>query len=195
MPTICALSRFARDPRRSVASAPPAARRGCRTSRKPAREDGHAVLENGCVGATYEEFAKACPSRDGEFADTLNSLPKHVVSSTLERPASNNLSVLDGDLDVEVAKLKERAGPERREINWTGVYREVEPPERLVFTVSDRPDDERHELIVVVLTDLGGGRTEMRLEQHGAALARGIQAHRVRLIDLPRSDGRAPRQS
>src|SRR5258708_12311652 len=57
---------------------------------------------------TYEEFAQAWPSREGEFADKLNSLPKHVVSSTLERPAWNNSSVLKGDLDAEVAKLKER---------------------------------------------------------------------------------------
>jgi len=59
------------------------------------------------------------------------------------------------------------AGRERREINWTGVYREVVAPERLVFTISDQPDDERYELIVVVLTDLGDGRTEMLLEQRG----------------------------
>jgi uncharacterized protein YndB with AHSA1/START domain len=59
------------------------------------------------------------------------------------------------------------AGPERHEINWTGVYREVVEPERLVFTLSDQPDDEQYELIVVVLTDLGDGRTEMLLEQHG----------------------------
>jgi uncharacterized protein YndB with AHSA1/START domain len=59
------------------------------------------------------------------------------------------------------------AGPESREINWTGVYREVVAPERLVFTISDQPDDERYELIVVVLTDLGDGRTEMLLEQRG----------------------------
>jgi dihydrofolate reductase len=55
---------------------------------------------------TYEEFAKAWPSRDGEFADKLNSLPKHVVSSTLERPAWNNTTVLKGDLGEEVTKLK-----------------------------------------------------------------------------------------
>lgn len=57
---------------------------------------------------TYEEFAKAWPSRDGEFADKLNSLPKYVASATLERPTWNNSSVLSGDLDSEVAKLKER---------------------------------------------------------------------------------------
>jgi uncharacterized protein YndB with AHSA1/START domain len=59
------------------------------------------------------------------------------------------------------------AGPERREINWTGVYREVVPPERLVFTISDQPDGEGYELMVVALTDLGDGRTEMLLEQRG----------------------------
>ena len=59
------------------------------------------------------------------------------------------------------------AGPERREIRWTGEYREVAAPERLVFTVSDKPGDDRHELVTVVLTDLGDGRTEMRFEQRG----------------------------
>jgi uncharacterized protein YndB with AHSA1/START domain len=59
------------------------------------------------------------------------------------------------------------SGPERREIRWTGAYREVEPPERLVLTLSDRPDDDEGELVIVVLTDLGDGRTEMVVEQHG----------------------------
>jgi len=55
----------------------------------------------------------------------------------------------------------------RGEIHWRGVYREVVEPERLVFTITDQPDDERYELIVVVLRDLGDGRTEMRFEQRG----------------------------
>jgi uncharacterized protein YndB with AHSA1/START domain len=59
------------------------------------------------------------------------------------------------------------SGPERREIRWTGAYREVEPPERLVLTLSDRPDVDEGELVIVVLTDLGDGRTEMVVEQHG----------------------------
>jgi dihydrofolate reductase len=57
---------------------------------------------------TYEEFAKAWPSRDGEFADKFNAIPKHVVSSTLEEPEWNNSSVVKADLDAEVATLKER---------------------------------------------------------------------------------------
>jgi uncharacterized protein YndB with AHSA1/START domain len=58
------------------------------------------------------------------------------------------------------------AEPGRREIRWKGEYREVVEPERLVFTVSDRPD-EVYELVSVVLTDLGDGRTEMLFEQRG----------------------------
>jgi uncharacterized protein YndB with AHSA1/START domain len=58
-------------------------------------------------------------------------------------------------------------GPRRHEIQWEGDYREVVEPERLVFTVSDRPGQEERELVTVVLTDLGGGRTEMLLEQRG----------------------------
>jgi uncharacterized protein YndB with AHSA1/START domain len=59
------------------------------------------------------------------------------------------------------------AAPGRREIRWKGEYREVDEPERLVFTVSDRPDDDLYELVTVELSDLGDGRTEMRFEQRG----------------------------
>jgi uncharacterized protein YndB with AHSA1/START domain len=58
------------------------------------------------------------------------------------------------------------AGPDRREIRWKGEYREVDEPERLVFTLADRPGD-RYELVTVVLVDLGDGRTEMQFEQRG----------------------------
>jgi uncharacterized protein YndB with AHSA1/START domain len=59
------------------------------------------------------------------------------------------------------------AGPGRREIRWSGEYHEVYEPERLVFTISDRPDEDRFELVTVILSDLGDGRTEMRFEQRG----------------------------
>jgi dihydrofolate reductase len=57
---------------------------------------------------TYEGFAAAWPSRDGEFADKFNSMPKYVVSSTLQNPEWNNSTVLNGDLAQEVAKLKQQ---------------------------------------------------------------------------------------
>src|SRR5437870_4131216 len=56
---------------------------------------------------TYEGFAAAWPSRDGEFADKFNSMPKYVVSSTLEEPEWNNSTVLKGDVADEVAKLRQ----------------------------------------------------------------------------------------
>jgi dihydrofolate reductase len=57
---------------------------------------------------TYEGFAAAWPSRDGEFADKFNNMPKYVVSSSLEDPEWNNSTVLHGDLAEEVAKLKQQ---------------------------------------------------------------------------------------
>jgi dihydrofolate reductase len=55
---------------------------------------------------SYEWFAARWPSRSGELADRLNSLPKYVVSSTLEHPDWNNSTVLKGDVLNEVSKLK-----------------------------------------------------------------------------------------
>lgn len=55
---------------------------------------------------TYEWFAARWPSRSGELADRLNSMPKYVVSSTLEYPDWNNSTVLKGDLLDAVPQLK-----------------------------------------------------------------------------------------
>ena len=57
---------------------------------------------------TYEFFAATWPSRGGELADRLNSVPKYVVSSTLEDPDWNNSTVLRGDVVTEVSKLKHK---------------------------------------------------------------------------------------
>jgi dihydrofolate reductase len=56
---------------------------------------------------TYEGFAEAWPSREGEFADKFNGMPKYVVSSTLRDPSWQNTTVLGGELPVEVARLKD----------------------------------------------------------------------------------------
>jgi len=55
---------------------------------------------------SYEWLAARWPSRTGALADTLNSLPKYVVSATLETPGWNNSTVLKGDVVNEVSKLK-----------------------------------------------------------------------------------------
>ena len=57
---------------------------------------------------TYEGFAAAWPSREGEFADKFNQMPKYVVSSTLGDPGWENSTVLRGDLAEEVEQVKAR---------------------------------------------------------------------------------------
>src|SRR3954471_22243058 len=56
---------------------------------------------------SYEFFGVRWQPRSGELADRLNSMPKYVVSSTLEAPAWNNSTVLKGDVVTEVSKLKQ----------------------------------------------------------------------------------------
>jgi dihydrofolate reductase len=79
------------------------------------REEAGKVLLDETLGAeaelygrrTYEFLASRWPSRDGALADKLNSMPKYVVSSTLEDPEWDNTTVLKGDAVEEVSKLKE----------------------------------------------------------------------------------------
>jgi len=61
---------------------------------------------------SFEWFAARWPSRTGELADRLNSLPKYVVSSTLSDPDWNNSTVLTGDAVDEVSKLKQELSGE-----------------------------------------------------------------------------------
>ncbi len=57
---------------------------------------------------TYEGFAEAWPSREGEFADKLNSDPKYVVSTTLKDPEWQNTTVISENVIEEIARLRER---------------------------------------------------------------------------------------
>jgi dihydrofolate reductase len=54
-----------------------------------------------------EWFGARWASRPGEWADRLNSLPKYVVSSTLEDPKWTNVTVLKGTVVDEVTRLKQ----------------------------------------------------------------------------------------
>src|SRR4029450_11544626 len=56
---------------------------------------------------TYEGFAGAWPSREGEFADKFNTMPKYVVSSTLDDAAWHNTAEPEGEAAGAPAKLKE----------------------------------------------------------------------------------------
>jgi dihydrofolate reductase len=55
---------------------------------------------------TYQGFAAAWPSRKGEFADKFNSMPKYVVSSTIEKAEWTNSTVLRGDVVEAISKLR-----------------------------------------------------------------------------------------
>src|SRR5207244_7795637 len=84
------------------------------------REEAAKVALDEALGAealllgrrSYEFLAARWPSREGELADRLNSLPKYVVSSTLEDPAWNNTTVLNGEVVDEVSKLKQEVNGE-----------------------------------------------------------------------------------
>jgi dihydrofolate reductase len=56
---------------------------------------------------TYEGFAEAWPSREGPFADKLNSDPKYVVSTTLEDPRWQHTTVISDDVVERIAKLRD----------------------------------------------------------------------------------------
>jgi dihydrofolate reductase len=57
---------------------------------------------------TYEGFAEAWPSRTGEFADKFNTMPKHVVSTTLGSGSWANTTVIGGDVAAAVSELRDR---------------------------------------------------------------------------------------
>src|SRR5688572_16823730 len=57
---------------------------------------------------TFEGFADAWPSREGEFADKFNNMPKYVVSRSMDDPEWNNSTVIRDNVADEVAGLKEK---------------------------------------------------------------------------------------
>jgi dihydrofolate reductase len=61
---------------------------------------------------TYEGFAEAWPSRTDEvgFAEKMNTMPKYVVSTTMNEAGWNNSTVIKGDVAKEVARLKQEPG-------------------------------------------------------------------------------------
>ena len=82
------------------------------------REEAAKLLLDETLGAeallwgrrTYEFLAERWPSRSGELADRMNSMPKYVVSSTLKDPGWNNTTVLKSDVVNVVSELKQEIG-------------------------------------------------------------------------------------
>jgi len=61
---------------------------------------------------THEFLAARWPARSGELADRMNSMPKYVVSSTLEDSSWNNSTVLNGEVVSEATKLRQELNGE-----------------------------------------------------------------------------------
>jgi dihydrofolate reductase len=96
---------------------------------------------------TFEGFAAAWPAREGDFADKFNTMPKYVVSTTLEDPEWNNSTVIADDVAARVAELKEKHENDIL-VNGSG---------HLVRTLLDEElVDELRLMVYPVL--LGGGR-------------------------------------
>ena len=57
---------------------------------------------------TYQAFAAAWPNMAGDpFGDKMNSMPKYVVSSTLETADWENSTIINGDAMERIAALKQ----------------------------------------------------------------------------------------
>jgi dihydrofolate reductase len=73
---------------------------------------------------TYEIFAGYWPTAPAEdpLADTMNKLPKYVVSTTLQEPLEwNNSHLIGGDVPQEVRKLKDEPGQDIQVIGSGGL--------------------------------------------------------------------------
>jgi len=86
---------------------------------------------------SYEYFGVRWRPRSGELADRLNSMPKYVVSSTLEEPDWNNSTILKGDVVTEVSKLKQQLDgeivvPASRQLGRTLIDHDLADELRLV---------------------------------------------------------------
>jgi len=98
---------------------------------------------------TYQGFAAAWPSRTDEqgFADRMNSLPKFVVSTTLEKVEWNNSRLIKEKIAEEVSRLKQQPGQDIL-IAGSGT---------LVHTLMQHDLIDQYQLLVYPIV-LGGGK-------------------------------------
>ena len=62
---------------------------------------------------TYDIYAATWPGRDGEYADGINAMAKHLVSTTATTETAAawaNTTIISGDLVEEVRRLKDAPG-------------------------------------------------------------------------------------
>jgi dihydrofolate reductase len=100
---------------------------------------------------TYQGFADSWPSRTGEFADKFNSMPKFVVSTTMDQPEWNNSTVIKGDVASEIPKLKGQFGGDIT-VHGSG---------QLVNTLKERDLVDEYRLMVFPVV-LGAGKRLFR---------------------------------
>ena len=105
---------------------------------------------------------RAVASRTGAWADRLNSMPKYVVSATLDEPQWTNSTVLKGDVVNEVSKLKQELAGE------IVVYASIQLGHALLE--HDLVDELRLMVFPVVAR---GGRAPVRRDQRREAHAPG----------------------
>jgi uncharacterized protein YndB with AHSA1/START domain len=112
---------------------------------------------------------------------TFNA-PRELVYEAWTKP--EHFSVWFGtdavDVPLDTLSLDVRVGgawnavmrlPDGNQIHWVGEYTEVDPPERLVFTMTDDPAHPAGEPVVVVFAEVAGG-TEMTLTQPGHGMSK-----------------------
>jgi dihydrofolate reductase len=116
---------------------------------------------------TYEGFAAAWSSREGEFADKFNTMPKFVVSSTLVNPAWNNTTVMGTDVPAAVERI-------RREIDGEIL---VNGSVKLVGELIERDLVDELRLMVFPAVVGGGGRL----------FPDGVGSHRLRVTEARRA--------
>jgi dihydrofolate reductase len=124
---------------------------------------------------TYEGFAAAWPSRSGDpFSDKFNAMPKHVVSSSLERAEWNNSTIIADDVVERVRALRE----EQNVLVWGSptlvqTLMDNDLVDEYVLLVSPivrakgirlfRDSGEQHELRITEATVLSGGMLGLRM--------------------------------
>src|ERR687890_460203 len=77
---------------------------------------------------TYEHLAAFWPNQPGgtPMVDYINSVPKFVVSTTLEEPLGwNNSTLIKGDVAEGIAELKRRAGKDIASIRSPALVRSL----------------------------------------------------------------------
>ncbi len=124
---------------------------------------------------TYEGFAAAWPSRSGDpFSDKFNAMPKHVVSSSLERAEWNNSTIIGDDVIERVRALR----ADQNVLVWGSstlvqTLMDHDLVDEYVLLVSPivrakgirlfRDTGEQHDLRITEATVLGGGMLALRM--------------------------------